>query len=82
MYMNGEPDSERPHEMLFVFIRVAALLFVIYPLGMGPVATLSYYHPSARKFVAPLYCPINFATNRVSIVDRFYAWYFQFWYPQ
>jgi hypothetical protein len=69
-----ESGRSRSHDwtlILWAFV----LLFVVYPLSVGPAAKLYFMKVIPGRPVEAFYAPLGFAVNRSPGLERFFAWY-------
>ena len=81
---SDQPESARSHLSLrSALLWLAFLLFVVYPLSVGPAAWVWQQFPAARRPIEALYAPLEQTAKRFPVLARFFEWYiFDVWHAR
>ena len=69
-------DEPAGRKGLGIFVWVCVLLFIVYPLSMGPAMKLHEVGLLPKPVIPLVYKPIIFVSDRVPLVSSFFDWYF------
>jgi len=79
--MDQKPDVPEPHAhhsragRLTLFLWVFFLLFVVYPLSIGPAAWLHFKVPSAGPVIEAFYTPLTLLADHSEQFNGAVRWY-------
>ena len=69
--------ASRERGITFWVILFLVVVFVAYPLSVGPIAAI--YFNKSPQWIERLYAPVQYAYDQIPAVRHFYDWYMPLW---
>jgi hypothetical protein len=72
---DAPPSHETSRHGVSTWLIIFFVLFVLYPLGIGPAARIHNRYPATRRAIEILYAPITSAGENSRVIRHALEWY-------